>query len=108
MSFGIDVRRSRLSSLLRISLLAALSIASVGPISFIGLVASHISRLLLGEDYRLYLPGNILIDGLVLSLASVASKNIIPGVILPVGIVTSLVGVPFSLSIVVRHRGSML
>ena len=38
---------------------------------------------------------------------SVASKNIIPGVILRVGIVTSLVGVPFFLSIVMRHRGSM-
>ncbi|GDE04595.1 iron/siderophore ABC transporter permease component [Escherichia coli] len=107
MSFGIDVRRLRLGSLLRISLLAALSVAFVGPIGFIGLVAPHISRLLLGEDHRFYLPGSILIGGLVLSLASVASKNIIPGVILPVGIVTSLVGVPFFLSIVMRHRGSM-
>ncbi len=105
MSFGIDVRRLRLGSLLRISLLAALSVAFVGPIGFIGLVAPHISRLLLGEDHRFYLPGSILIGGLVLSLASVASKNIIPGVILPVGIVTSLVGVPFFLSIVMRHRG---
>ncbi len=91
--------------LLRISLLAALSVAFVGPIGFIGPVAPHISRLLLGEDHRFYLPGSILIGGLVLSLASVASKNIIPGVILPVGIVTSLVGVPFFLSIVMRHRG---
>ncbi len=47
MSFGIDVRRLRLGSLLRISLLAALSVAFVGPIGFIGLVAPHISRLLL-------------------------------------------------------------
>ncbi len=49
MSFGIDVRRLRLGSLLRISLLAALSVAFVGPIGFIGLVAPHISRLLLGR-----------------------------------------------------------
>lgn len=107
MSFGIDVRRLRMGSLLRISLLAALSVAFVGPIGFIGLVAPHIARLLLGEDHRFYLPGSILTGGLVLSLASVASKNIIPGVILPIGIVTSLVGVPFFLSIVMRHRGSM-
>lgn len=91
----------------KLAVLAALSVAFVGPIGFIGLVAPHISRLLLGEDHRFYLPGSILIGGLVLSLASVASKNIIPGVILPVGIVTSLVGVPFFLSIVMRHRGSM-
>lgn len=107
MSFGIDVRTLRLSSLLRISLLSALSVAFVGPIGFIGLVAPHIARLLFGEDHRFYLPGSMLTGGLVLSLASVASKNIIPGIIIPVGIVTSLVGVPFFLSIILRHRGEM-
>ncbi|WP_312284614.1 FecCD family ABC transporter permease [Yokenella regensburgei] len=105
MSFGINVRRLRLASLLRISLLAALSVAFVGPIGFIGLVAPHISRMLFGEDHRYYLPGSILTGGLVLSLASVASKNIFPGIIIPVGIVTSLVGVPFFLSIILRQRG---
>ncbi|VUS22030.1 FecCD family ABC transporter permease [Klebsiella huaxiensis] len=107
MSFGIDVRRLRLSSLLRISLLSALSVAFVGPIGFIGLVAPHIARMLFGEDHRFFLPGSVLTGGLVLSLASIASKNIFPGIIIPVGIVTSLVGVPFFLSIIVRHRGSM-
>lgn len=58
-----------------------------------------------GEDHRFYLPGSVLIGGLVLSLASIAAKNSIPGVMVPVGIVTSLVGVPFFLSIVLRHRG---
>ncbi len=106
-SFGIDVRRLRLGTLLRISILSALSVAFVGPIGFIGLVAPHIARLLFGEDHRFYLPGSILIGALVLSLASVASKNIIPGVIIPVGIVTSLVGVPFFLSIILRHRGNV-
>ena len=107
MSFGIDVRRMRLSSLLRISLLSALSVAFVGPIGFIGLVAPHIARMLFGEDHRFFLPGSVLTGGLVLSLPSIASKNIFPGIIIPVGIVTSLVGVPFFLSIIVRHRGSM-
>lgn len=107
MSFGIDVRRLRLASLLRISLLSALSVAFVGPIGFIGLVAPHIARMLFGEDHRFYLPGSVLIGGLVLSLASIASKNIISGIIIPVGIVTSLVGVPFFLSIILRHRGNM-
>ncbi len=105
MSFGIDVRRLRLASLLRISLLSALSVAFVGPIGFVGLVAPHIARMLFGEDHRYYLPGSMLTGGLVLSLASIASKNIVPGVIIPVGIVTSLVGVPFFLSIILRHRG---
>ncbi|MDU4095412.1 MAG: iron chelate uptake ABC transporter family permease subunit, partial [Pantoea sp.] len=48
-----------------------------------------------------------LIGALVLSMASVASKNLIPGIIIPVGIVTSLVGVPFFLTIILRHRGNV-
>ncbi|KNC08132.1 iron-siderophore ABC transporter permease [Pantoea sp. RIT-PI-b] len=104
-SFGIDVKRLRLATLLRISILSALAVAFVGPIGFIGLVAPHIARMMFGEDHRYYLPASALVGALVLSLASVASKNLIPGVIIPVGIVTSLVGVPFFLSIILRHRG---
>ncbi|EKY1944595.1 iron ABC transporter permease [Cronobacter turicensis] len=106
-SFGIDVRRLRLASLLRISLLSALSVAFVGPVGFIGLVAPHIARLAAGEDHRFYLPISALLGGLILSLASIASKNLLPGVVIPVGIVTSLVGVPFFLSIILRYRGRL-
>ena len=106
-SFGIDVRRLRLTTLLRISMLSALAVAFVGPIGFIGLVAPHIARMIFGEDHRFYLPASALIGALVLSMASVASRNLVPGVIIPVGIVTSLVGVPFFLSIILRHRGNV-
>ncbi len=106
-SFGIDVRRLRLATLLRISILSALTVAFVGPVGFIGLVAPHIARMIFGEDHRYYLPSSALTGALVLSMASVASKNLIPGVIIPVGIVTSLVGVPFFLSIILRHRGNV-
>lgn len=106
-SFGINVRALRLGTLLRISILSALAVAFVGPIAFIGLVAPHIARLMFGEDHRFYLPASAFVGALVLSLASIASKNIIPGVIIPVGIVTSLVGVPFFLSIILRHRGNV-
>ncbi|WP_437891070.1 FecCD family ABC transporter permease [Phytobacter sp. V91] len=106
-SFGINVRKLRLATLLRISVISALTVAFVGPIGFIGLVAPHISRMIFGEDHRFYLPGSMLIGALVLSMASVLSKNIVSGVIIPVGIVTSLVGVPFFLSIIIRHRGTL-
>ncbi|MEN5164349.1 iron ABC transporter permease [Achromobacter kerstersii] len=101
-SFGIDVKRLRLVSLLRVSALAALAVSFVGTIGFVGLVAPHIARLLLGEDHRYYLPGSALAGALILSLASVASKTVLPGALIPVGIVTSLVGIPFFLTIVVR------
>lgn len=106
-SFGINVRKLRMATLLRISIISALTVAFVGPVGFIGLVAPHISRMLFGEDHRFYLPGSMLTGALVLSLASVLSKNIVSGVIIPVGIVTSLVGVPFFLSIIIHHRGNL-
>ncbi|KOY60471.1 FecCD family ABC transporter permease [Photorhabdus heterorhabditis] len=106
-SFGIDVRRLRLGTLLRISILSALAVAFVGPIAFIGLIAPHIARMIFGEDHRFYLPASALIGALVLSLTSIVSKNLIPGVIIPVGIVTALVGVPFFLSIILRYRGNV-
>jgi iron complex transport system permease protein len=57
------------------------------------------ARLLLGEDHRFFLPGAALAGALVLSLASIASKMLVPGLIIPVGIVTSLVGVPLFLAL---------
>lgn len=103
-SFGIDVGRLRLKALLRISILAALAVSFAGVIGFIGLIAPHMARSIFGEDHRFYLPGSALIGAAVLSLASIASKNLLPGIIIPVGIVTSLVGVPFFLVIVLRRQ----
>lgn len=103
-SFGINVHRVRLGSLLRISVLSALAVAFVGTIGFIGLVAPHIARRIFGEDHRFYLPGSALVGGVILSLASIASKNIVPGLTIPVGIVTSLVGIPFFVMVVFRRQ----
>ena len=103
-SFGISVERLRLISLLRVSLLAAVAVAFVGTIGFVGLVGPHMARLALGEDHRFYLPGSALAGALVLSLASIASKTLVPGLILPVGIVTSLVGIPFFMALILLQR----
>ena len=101
-SFGINVSRLRFASLVRISLLAATSVAFVGTIGFIGLVGPHIARMLLGEDHRFLLPASILTGALIMSLASAASKAMVPGVIMPVGIVTSMIGVPVFLFLILR------
>lgn len=104
-SFGIDVQRLRLASLLRISALAATSVAFVGTIGFIGLVGPHIARMLLGEDHRFLLPASMLTGAVIMSLASVFSKTMVPGVMLPVGIVTSMIGVPVFLALILRRPG---
>ena len=92
-----------LGVLLRVSILAAAAVAFVGTIGFIGLVGPHIARLALGEDHRFYLPGSALAGALLLSLASIASKNLIPGLILPVGIVTALVGIPLFMTLILTQ-----
>lgn len=101
-SFGIDIAQLRFLSLLRISALAATAVAFVGTIGFIGLVGPHIARLMLGEDHRFLLPASMLTGALVMSLASVVSKVLVPGALLPVGIVTSMIGVPVFLFLILR------
>ena len=106
-SLGVEVRRLRFFALLRISLLSATAVAFVGTIGFIGLVGPHIARILIGEDQRFLFPASALVGALLLSLSSVVSKVIMPGVIVPVGIVTALVGVPIFVVLVFK-RGRQL
>lgn len=100
LSFGVRVPHLRFFSLLRVSALAAASVAFVGTIGFIGLAGPHIARLLVGEDHRYLLPASMLSGALLLSLASVASKTIVPGILLPVGLVTALIGIPFFVALI--------
>lgn len=103
-SAGLSVHRLRLMSLLKACILAATAVAFVGAIGFVGLVGPHIARLALGEDHRIYLPGAALTGALLLSLASVCSKVLVPGVIIPVGIVTALVGIPVFVTLIISRR----
>jgi iron complex transport system permease protein len=103
-SFGINVRKLRLQTLIMVSLLAAFPVAFVGTIGFIGLVGPHIARMLIGEDQRFFLPASLLTGALILSASSVVSKTLIPGAIFPIGVVTSLIGVPFFISLILGGR----
>lgn len=103
-SLGLDVQRIRLAALFRVSILASLSVAFSGTIGFVGLVAPHIARRLVGEDHRAYLPASALAGALIMSGASVAAKNMVRGEVLPVGIVTALVGIPFFLATALRRE----
>jgi iron complex transport system permease protein len=94
-ALGVRVDRLRLRAFVIVSLLTGAAVAFVGTIGFVGLVAPHIARMLVGEDQRHMLPASAAFGALLLSVASVASKLIIPGTVFPIGIVTALIGVPF-------------
>ncbi len=106
-SSGVAVERLRLLSLLRVCLLSATALAFVGTIGFVGVVGPHMARLLLGEDHRFFLPASALAGGFMLAGASILSKTLVPGVVLPIGIVTALVGVPVFLVLVLRTRAGL-
>ncbi len=103
-SLGVDVLRLRRASLLRVAVLTATAVAFTGTIPFVGLVGPHIARMLVGEDHRFLLPASALSGGLLLALASVVSKVAVPGAVLPVGLVTALIGVPFFVSLLLTGR----
>ena len=94
-SLGANVERLRLKTMMYISILTAAAVCFVGTIGFIGLVAPHIARIIVGEDQRFFFPCSALGGALLLSCASVGSKVIVPGAIYPIGIITAIIGVPF-------------
>ena len=103
-SLGVDTCRVRRLALLRISLLAAAAVALIGVVGFVGLIAPHIARRIWGEDHRWYLPASACTGALILVAASVAAKQLSAHVEIPVGIVTTLVGIPFFIAILSRRR----
>ncbi|WP_062208486.1 iron ABC transporter permease [Aureimonas sp. AU12] len=103
-SLGVNVKRLRLQTMLTVSLLAAIPVSFVGTIGFVGLVGPHIARMLVGEDQRFFLPASVLCGSLLLSVTSVVSKTLLPGAILPIGVITALVGVPFFFVLIFTNR----
>ncbi|EAL1486676.1 iron ABC transporter permease [Campylobacter upsaliensis] len=103
-SMGINLNFLRFKTLVLVSIMTATAISFVGVIGFIGLVSPHIARMLVGEDQRFFLPSAMFVGAAFLSLASVLSKVIIPGALFPVGIITSLIGVPFFFWIIFSRK----
>lgn len=103
-TMGIPVRRLQVIMLILISLLAGLSVAFVGAVGFVGLVGPHIARLILGEDQRFFIPLAALIGALMMSVTSIVSKSITPGILYPIGMITALIGVPVFVSIIFTRR----
>lgn len=105
MDLGVDVRRVRIGLLVVSSLVVAACVAFVGTIGFVGLVIPHILRMVLGPDNRLILPMSALGGGVFLLVCDWASHAVSPfyGVI-PIGIITALVGGPFFIYLLCRRN----
>ena len=97
----------RRTVIIMVAILSATSVSFAGTIGFVGIVAPHIARMIGGEDQRFLLSISALVGALMLSVASTFGKTLVPGVILPIGLVTSMVGIPFFIYLILQHRGGM-
>jgi iron complex transport system permease protein len=103
-SLGVDVEKTRVICMVLVSLITASVICFTGTIGFIGLVAPHITRMVIGGDHRFLLPASALVGGLLLLAADTVARTIMAPVILPVGIMTSFLGVPFFVYLFMRRK----
>lgn len=102
-SLGVDTRRVRTLTVLAVALLVGAATAVAGPIGFIGLMVPHACRLLVGNDHTRIIPMSALAAPVIILLADVASRVLLPLRELPVGVVTAFIGAPVLL-LVVRGR----
>lgn len=100
---GINVEKVRIKCYIFISIITAVSVSFVGSIGFIGIAAPHIARKLVGDDQRYYLVVSGIVGAIMLSIATILSKLVIPGIVFPIGIITSIIGVPFFLFIIFQE-----
>jgi iron complex transport system permease protein len=94
---GVSVSRVRREIIIAAALLAGAATAFAGTIGFIGLVAPHMARLLLGGLHRFILPASFLLGGMLLALADLGSRTLVAPAELAVGILTAAIGGPFFL-----------
>ena len=102
-TLGIDLSKYRKIYMLIVSLLTAVIVCNCGIIGFVGLMVPHIVRAVVGADYRRLLPVSVLVGGIFLVWADVVARSLVPGKEIPIGIITSVVGAPVFLFIMLRH-----
>jgi len=103
-SLGVNVEFVRVSGMMLSAFITASVISFTGTIGFIGLVAPHIARMVISADHRFLLPASGLFGALLLLGADTVARTIMAPVILPVGIMTAFMGVPFFLYLFMKRK----
>lgn len=103
-ALGVEVRRFRTLLLILTALLAATIVSYTGVIGFIGLVAPHIARLVIGSDNRYLVPASAVLGAALLIASDIVGKTIVAPAVLPVGVITAFLGAPLFLWLILRSR----
>ena len=102
-SLGVDVESTKRMLILTVAVLTGASVAVAGMVGFVGLLAPHAVRLLLGPSHRVVLPASALGGAVFLILCDLAARTIHPPTEIRLGVVTALCGGPFFLALLLRH-----
>ena len=105
-SMGVNIYRLRMRGMIIASLATASVVSFYGIIAFVGLVVPHIVRRLIGSDERYLLPGAALTGAAFMLICDILARTVISPLILPVGILTSIVGAPLFIFLLVKGIGS--
>jgi iron complex transport system permease protein len=101
---GVNVERAQRVAFFSASLATGAAVAVGGPIGFVGIIVPHLVRLVVGADHRLVLPASTLFGATFLVVCDVIARTIFAPIELPVGIITAIIGGPFFLWLLIRHR----
>ncbi|EFB75699.1 iron chelate uptake ABC transporter, FeCT family, permease protein [Subdoligranulum variabile DSM 15176] len=101
---GLHVTRTRFLGILASALLAGAAVSLAGLLSFVGLLAPHIARRLIGTDYRILVPASALLGAAFVVVCDIAARLLFAPFELPVGILLSLIGGPFFLSLLLHRK----
>ena len=101
---GVQTERVKRTLLILASVIAALAVSVSGVIGFVGLITPHILRLIVGPDHKILFPASALAGGIVLLVSDTIARTVLIPREIPVGIITSIVGVPFFLYLLVKSR----
>ncbi|OCG07206.1 iron ABC transporter [Gilliamella apis] len=101
---GINVERTKRYLLLLCAVLIGASVAVSGIIAFVGLVVPHMIRLQIGANHKWLIPGSALGGACLLLLADTLARTLVAPTEIPVGLLTSLIGGPYFLWLILRHK----
>lgn len=103
-SLGVKVKQTRIITMVVASLLVSGIVCFTGTIGFVGLLAPHVCRMIIGNDSRFLIPTSGLVGAILLVVSDTAARTIISPVILPVGVVTAFLGVPLFVYLIIKRR----
>lgn len=103
-SLGVNYKRLRRIAFIFSTLMTGVAVAFAGTIGFVGMVAPHVARMMVGNDYRYTIPVASICGMLLLLVADSLSRMLVTTIALPIGVITSIIGVPFFIWLIIYKR----